>query len=132
MRIRTPSGVSTSAQREADAEVDRALGTKSAPPPFAGFGPPERGVRKLSAMTPTQARARVNAAAADVEVDRALGRGRPLSADEEVDRALSCGVRVLKPRTPGRTGFGPPKDGARSMPSITPTQARAARGAAAG
>ncbi|MDC0680369.1 hypothetical protein [Sorangium atrum] len=107
-----------STQREADSEVDRALGLSSSPPTFAGFGPPERGMRKLSAMTPTQARARAAARALTSSGVRAS------AADLEVDRALGSGVLGVEPPAPARAGFGPPERGARKMPSMTPTQAR--------
>lgn len=48
----------TGEDREAASEVDRALGMRPPPPDKVTFGAPERGVRKLSAMSPTLARAR--------------------------------------------------------------------------
>ncbi|WP_441289460.1 hypothetical protein ACSRUE_01470 [Sorangium sp. KYC3313] len=122
MRLWKPSSGGTSTQLEADAEVDRALGLASAPPTFAGFGPPERGMRQLRAMTPTQARAR---AAARALASPRSSDVRASAADVEVDRALGCGVLGVEPPALARAGFGPPERGARKMPSMTPTQARA-------
>ncbi|WP_437983735.1 hypothetical protein [Sorangium sp. So ce117] len=120
MRLWKPLTEGTSTQLEADAEVDRALGLSSAPPTFDGFGPPERGARKLCAMTPTQARARAAARALTSSGVRAS------AADLEVDRALGSGVLGVEPPAPSptRAGFGPPERGARKMSSMTPTQAR--------